>query len=156
MAGFKMGTLDHMHLLVPDRFAAARWYHDQLGFEIIDQYRVWAEVPAGPLHISADGGQSALALFERGKHPDFRVEKWVAFRVTAEQFVAFADGLAQSDIRDAKGNQLTRASVVDHDLCFAYYFQDPWGNPFELDCYEYEAVKRDLLDRHGIAPIRFF
>jgi catechol-2,3-dioxygenase len=156
MNGFKMGTLDHMHLLVPDRYEAARWYKDNLGFEIIEQYKVWADIPGGPLHISADGGRSALALFERGQHPDFRVETWVAFRVGAKEFIAFASGLESSNIRDASGNSLRPGSVVDHDLCYAFYFQDPYGNKFELDCYDYDEVRHDLVQKMGITPVRFW
>jgi hypothetical protein len=35
--------------------------------------------------------------------------------------------------------------VVDHDLCYDQYFQDPYGNGLELDCYEYAKVKKDLI-----------
>ena len=156
MNGFSMGTLDHMHLMVPDRYEAARWFQKNLGFEIVEKYRAWAEVAGGPLHISADGGRSALALFERGQHPEFKVETAVAFRVGAEEFVTFGNELASIELRDAGGKPLEPASVVDHDLCYAYYFQDPYGNSFELDCYEYERVKRDLIEKKGITPVRFW
>ena len=60
------------------------------------------------------------------------------------------------DIRDEKGKPLGRGSVVDHDLCFAYYFHDPYGNGLELDCYDYEQVKRELIQKHDITPVRFW
>ncbi len=151
-----MGTLDHMHLLVPDRQEAARWYQENLGFEIVGEYAAWAELEGGPLHISADGGKSAIALFERGQHPDFKVETWVAFRVSADPFVTFADELASKSIQDGDGKPLERESVVDHDLCYAYYFRDPYGNRFELDCYDYDRVNRDLIQKYAITPIRFW
>lgn len=156
MNGFKMGTLDHMHLVVSDRYEAARWFQQHLGFEIVAEYEVWAKVTGGPLHISADGGRSGLALFERGPHHDFRVETSVAFRVDAQQFVVFAEGLEASTIRDLDGRALRTASVVDHDLCYTFYLQDPYGNQFELDCYDHETVKRDLVEKRGIVPIRFW
>jgi hypothetical protein len=156
MRGFKMGTLDHMHLLVPDRYQAARWYQENLGFEIMKQYEAWAEVDGGPLHISADGGRSALALFERGQHPEFKVETWVAFRVDASQFVTFANGLLSTNISGTNGEPLKRESVVDHDLCYAYYFQDLYANRFELDCYDYDDVKRELIQKHALTPVRFW
>jgi catechol 2,3-dioxygenase-like lactoylglutathione lyase family enzyme len=156
MSDFKMGTLDHMHLLVPDRYEAAFWYQQNLGFEIVKQYEVWAQVEGGPLHISADGGRSGLALFERGQHPEFRVETSVAFRVRAGEFVAFADNLSSANLRGMNGQPLKRESVVDHDLCYAYYFQDPYGNRFELDCYDYDEVRRDLVEQHSIIPVRFW
>jgi catechol-2,3-dioxygenase len=156
MSGFRMGTLDHMHLLVPDRYEAARWYQKNLGFETTKKYEVWAEVEGGPLHISADGGRSALALFERGQHPDFKMETWVAFRVEASQFLTFANGLTSTSIRGANGERLKSESVVDHDLCYAYYFQDPYGNKLELDCYDYDHVRRELIQKHAITPVRFW
>ena len=30
---FRMGRLDHVHIRVPDRAEAARWYSEHLGFE---------------------------------------------------------------------------------------------------------------------------
>ena len=154
MSRFAMGTLDHMHLMVPDRYEAARWYQEHLGFEIVKQYEVWAEGEGGPLHISADGEGSALALFERGQHPEFKVETWVAFRVEAKAFVTFADGLGSMALRGMDGAPLRREGVVDHDLCYAFYFQDPYGNRLELDCYDHARVKRDLIEAHGITPVR--
>ena len=62
---FAMGTLDHVHVMVPDRAAAARWYSERLGFEPVEKYELWTnEIDGVPLPISADGGQSMLALFE--------------------------------------------------------------------------------------------
>ena len=153
MTDFRMGSLDHLHLLVPDRYEAARWYKENLGFEIVERYKLWADV-GGPLHISADGGRSGLALFERGPHTHIKAECSVAFRVGADEFIAFAEGLQSSSIRDASGEPLKAESVVDFDLCYAFYFQDPYGNEFELDCYEYGEVRRDLIERLGITPVR--
>ena len=59
MSAFKMGSLDHIHLMVPDRYEAARWYAENLGFEIVEAYEEWAQVEGGPLHVSADGGRSS-------------------------------------------------------------------------------------------------
>jgi catechol 2,3-dioxygenase-like lactoylglutathione lyase family enzyme len=145
-----------MHLLVPDRYEAADWFRANLGFEIVDETRVWANIEGGPLTISADGGQSGLALFERGAHPEFKVETAVAFRVDPEQFIAFADGLKSSEIRDVAGDPLKIESVVDHDLCYAFYFLDPYGNQFELDCYEHGRVRRDLIEKQDITPVRYW
>jgi catechol 2,3-dioxygenase-like lactoylglutathione lyase family enzyme len=144
-----------MHLMVPNRYEAARWYRENLGFEIVEKYELWAKWPGGPLHISADGGKSGLALFEPGEHPPFRVETSVAFRVAAEAFIEFARGLGAAKIREEDGQALTPASVVDHDLCYAYYFRDPYGNRFELDCYEYDEVRKGLIEPDGITPVRF-
>ena len=53
MTHFKMGTLDHIHLMVPDRYEAARGYAENLGFEIVAEYEEWARVDGGPLQVSA-------------------------------------------------------------------------------------------------------
>ena len=50
---FRMGALDHVHVFVPDREAAAEWYVSVLGFEVV--HPEWAEDPGGPLTVSADG-----------------------------------------------------------------------------------------------------
>ena len=157
MGRFKMGSLDHVHIVVPDRAQAARWYQDKLGFEVVADYEQWARVEGGPLHLSADGGRSAIALFQLGHgHTATTLEKGVAFRVDAEHFVAFARGLGSNEVRDMKGEALDKGAVIDFDLCYAYDFQDPWGNRFELNCYDIEAVKRELIDPDGITAIRYW
>ncbi len=157
MSQFKMGSLDHVHLVVPDRAQAARWYQDQLGFEVVAEYELWTRVEGGPLHLSADGGRSGIALFQLGHgHTQTTLEKGAAFRVDAEHFIAFARSLGSTEVRDMSGQALDRGAVIDFDLCYAYDFQDPWGNRFELNCYEIEAVKRELIDRDGITPVRYW
>ena len=157
MTRFKMGTLDHIHLMVPDRYEAARWYAENLGFEIVAEYEEWARVDGGPLHVSADGGGSGLALFEiQEGTPTFKIEIGAAFAVDAPTFVAFSEGLTERELSDGRGGQITSASVVDHDLCYAFYFEDPYGNAFELDCYDHAAVKTGLVEKHGITPARFW
>ena len=151
-----MGSLDHMHLVVPDLYEAAAWFEAKLGFEVVDAYRQWAEVEGGPLHISADGGRSGLALFEaQGRHESAPIPIGIAFQVDAENFLDFANDLEKREIHDAKGEPLRAASVVDHDLCYAFYFQDPWGNAFELDCYDHARIQRDLVEAQGIEAVRF-
>jgi catechol 2,3-dioxygenase-like lactoylglutathione lyase family enzyme len=152
-----MGSLDHVHLVVPNRAEAARWFQDQLGFEVVTKYEQWARIEGGPLHLSADGGRSGIALFELGLgHPATTLELGAAFQVDAERFVAFARGLETAALRDVGGQPLEMSAVVDFDLCYAYNFLDPWGNRFELNCYEIEAVKRQLIEPEGITPIRYW
>ncbi len=43
-----MGRLDHVHIRVPDRTAAARWYLEHLGFEPVDTFLSFARsLPCG-------------------------------------------------------------------------------------------------------------
>jgi catechol 2,3-dioxygenase-like lactoylglutathione lyase family enzyme len=151
--GFRLGRLDHVHLRVPDREAAAAWYSDNLGFEAVEEYRFWAVgIDGGPLQMSADGGATSLALFQAGDGQPI-VAQHVAFSVDAPSFVAFARSLP-GDICDADGSPLTPDAVVDFDLCWAFDFVDPWGHQFELNCYDHEAVRITLIEADGIVPAR--
>ncbi len=38
----------------------------------------------------------------------------------------------------------------------ARWYADPWGNRFELNCYEYDRIKRDLIDSHRVKPERYW
>ena len=157
MAKFRMGSLNHIHIVVPDPAAAARWYEEQLGFEPVAEYALWAKVEGGPLHMSADDGRSGIALFgPGGGHERTTLEKGAAFNVDAKQFLEFARRLDEGSLQDQSGGVLKKDAIVDFDLCYAYNFQDPWGNRFELNCFDTKAVKRELIDREGITPVRYW
>lgn len=54
-----MGRLDHVHIRVPDRAEAARWYAEHLGFEPVAAYDFWATgFEGGPLQISISFARS--------------------------------------------------------------------------------------------------
>lgn len=154
---FKMGRLDHVHIRVPDRTLAAQWYADNLGFEAVDKYAFWAtEVDGGPLQISADGGRTMLALFEASPdHPMIPQTMGIAFSVDAETFVNFARSLPNG-INGPGGQPLRLNDIVDFDLCWAYNFTDPWGNHFELNCYDYERIEESLIKEEDINPVRYW
>jgi len=143
---FRMGRLDHVHIRVPDRAEAARWYHEHLGFESVAPFDFWATgFDGGPLQISADGGQTMLALFEATEgHPMVPQQTGVAFTVDAESFMRFARSLP-CGIDNPRGDPLVVADLVDYDLCWAFDFADPWGNLYELNCYDHERVKSELV-----------
>lgn len=94
-SGFRMGRLDHVHIRVPDRAEAARWYAEHLGFEPVEAFDFWASgIEGGPLQISADGGETMLALFEATEgHPMVPQQTGVAFSVDADSFMSFARAL---------------------------------------------------------------
>lgn len=154
---FRMGRLDHVHVRVPDRAAAARWYAEHLGFEPVEEYRFWAEgFDGGPLQISADGGRTTLALFEVSDgHPMVRQETGVAFSVDADTFIGFARSLPNG-IPTVGGAPLQVDDLVDFDLCWAYELADPWGNRYELNTYEYDRIRTELIEADGITPQRFW
>ncbi|MEM1230556.1 MAG: VOC family protein [Pseudomonadota bacterium] len=154
----KLGRLDHMHLVVPDRDRAAQWYAETLGFERVEAYRHWWDLPGCPVHISADGGHTSLALFQEGEgHTATNgIGMGVAFVLPAEEFIAFSRALGDSIRVDGKdGKPLTAGAIVDLDLCYSYGFLDPWGHELELSTYDHEQVTQHLAAA-GIKPVRYW
>ena len=80
-----MGSLDHVHIRVPNRDEAAEWYRTHLGFEPVERFEFWATgFDGGPLQISADGGRTTLAVFEASsEHPMIAQRTGIAFTVDA-------------------------------------------------------------------------
>jgi catechol 2,3-dioxygenase-like lactoylglutathione lyase family enzyme len=156
-ARFRMGRLDHVHIRVPDRAEAAAWYSDHLGFEPVERFDFWASgFEGGPLQISADGGRTTLALFEVSEgHPMIPQRTGVAFSVDAGVFAEFARSLPNG-IDGPAGRPLLPADVIDFDMCWAYDLVDPWGNQYELNCYEYDQVRVELIDADAIPATRYW
>lgn len=156
-AKFRVGRLDHVHIRVPDRETAARWYAEHLGFEPVERFEFWAKgFDGGPLQISADGGRTMLALFETNEgHPMIPQKTGVAFSLDAEDFMAFARSLP-GGIDSPSGRSLQIGDIVDFDMCWAYSLADPWGNEYELNCYDYERVKAELIEAERVEPVRYW
>ena len=152
-----MGRLDHVHIRVPDRDEAARWYSQHLGFEPVERFDFWANgFDGGPLQISADGGRTTLALFEASEgHPMLPQRTGVAFSVDATSFIDFARSLP-CGIDGPTGRPLVVTDLVDFDLCWAFDLVDPWGNLYELNCYDYDEVRDRLVDAEGIDVERYW
>jgi catechol 2,3-dioxygenase-like lactoylglutathione lyase family enzyme len=156
-AKFRMGRLDHVHIRVPDRALAAQWYADHLGFEPVKKFEFWAKgFEGGPVQISADGGKTMLALFEASDgHPMIPQITGVAFSLDVENFISFARSLPNG-IDSPSGQPLHINDVVDLDMCWAYNIVDPWGNHFELNCYDYERIKVELIEANGVEAVRYW
>lgn len=154
---FRMGRLDHVHIRVPDRAEAARWYSEHLGFEPVEAFDFWAKgFEGGPLQISADGGATTLVLFEVSEgHPMVAQQTGVAFSVDAEAFMAFARSLP-CGIDNPQGEPLTITDLVDFDLCWAFDLVDPWGNKYELNCYEYDRIRSELVEEDDVEVVRYW
>ncbi len=135
-----MYSIDHMEVYVPDRYAAAAWYGEVLGLEIVREYEAWAEDPGGPLMISGDGGRTKLALFtgepesgaERGYHQ-------LAFRAGGTAFTVFVERAEGLGLRDRRGHPVTHRDVKDHGKAKSFYFADPWGNRLEVTTYDVDG-----------------
>lgn len=155
---FKMGSLDHVHIRVPDRDEAARWYAEHLGFEPVQEYDFWATgIDFGPLQMSADGGRTMIALFEASEgHPLAPMKTGVAFTVDVPTFIDFSRSIDDGALMTEHGRPLQRDDLVDLDLCWAYGFADPWGNVYELNCYDYDAIQSDLVEADGLQPTRYW
>ncbi len=41
-------------------------------------------------------------------------------------------------------------------MCWAYDLADPWGNVYELNCYDYAKIKTDLVDADRLEPVRYW
>ncbi len=139
MDGFRVETIDHVELFVPDRREAAAWYRRVLGLEIIPEHEDWAEHPEGPLMISSDGGRTMLALFTgepQGSQTTAGFHR-VAFRVGGAAFLAFRDRLKDLE-----------AVLRDHDKAWSLYFSDPWGHRLEVTTYDHAYVA-ERVPREG-------
>lgn len=143
---FSVDQIDHVELVVPDRYEAAAWYRKTFGLRIISEFEFWAEDLQGPLMIATPSGGTKLALFTgnpvgscegRGFH-------LVAFRVGVDQFLNFINKLSDLRLRDQHGQAVSGDSVKDHQLAFSIYFCDPYGNQFELTTYDYHETKTAL------------
>lgn len=154
---FHLGRLDHVHIRVPDQAEAVAWYAENLGFEPIERFDFWASsVEDGPIQITADGGVTSLALFKASDaHPMIPQQTGVAFSVDAAAFAQFVRSLPNG-IDSPAGRPLVPADVVDFDLCWAYDFVDPWENRYELNCYDYDRVKAEVIEADAITATRYW
>ena len=84
-----------------------------------------------------------------------RQETGVAFSVDADTFMAFARSLP-SGIDGRDGRPLVATDLVDFDLCWAFELVDPWGNRYELNCYEYDRIRAELVEADGIEVERLW
>jgi catechol 2,3-dioxygenase-like lactoylglutathione lyase family enzyme len=152
-----MGQLDHVHIRVPDRAEAARWYAEHLGFEPVAASDFWATgFEGGPLHISSDGGKTGLALFATSAdHPMIPQQTGVAFSVDADTFMSFARSLPNG-IDNPRGERLKTTDLVDFDMCWAFDLVDPWGNQYELNCYDYDRIRAELVEADAVETVRYW
>ncbi|MCB1022820.1 MAG: VOC family protein [Acidobacteria bacterium] len=139
---FKVDQVDHIHVFVSDQYKAAEWYAKILGLEILEEHEDWA-FDGGPLTISSDGGNTSLALFQKGNSGETN-RSTVAFRVTAENFLRFLTLLDENEVFGLNGHRVSRKDVSDHEKAYSIYLCDEDKNPIEITTYEYELVKGRL------------
>jgi len=143
---FQVDQIDHVELFVPDRYQAAQWYQQTLGFQIVKAYEFWADDVNGPLMISTVSGGTKLALFTGKPQGQQTTAGYhlVAFRVTGKKFLEFVALLADLNLHNARREQITKEHVRDHDKSFSIYFCDPYGHRLEITSYDYEIIEAEL------------
>ena len=132
----RLQGIDHIHVHVPDRPQAEKWYREVLGFERVAALENWA-ADGGPLTIQDANGSTHLAMFEREVPHNHAT---IAFKVDGKGLLSWQQHL--SDALNMKIN------LVDHDSSWSIYFSDPYGNPFEITSYEYEWISK----QRGVQP----
>lgn len=120
--------IDHIHVPVPDKKAAADWYRDFMGLNIVESLRAWDD-DRGPLTLEDASGTVHLALFRRENYTPLTA---VAFRVDGDSFFEWK--------RHLEEHQLLRR-CVDHQLAWSLYFDDPFGHSHEITCYDHEYIR---------------
>lgn len=104
-SGFRVDQIDHVEVFVPDHSAAAHWYEQTLGLQVLRQHQDWA----GPgLMVSSDGGSTMLALFEgepRGTRPTAGHHR-VAFRVRGDGFLLFLEHIRDFPVFSEAGDEV--------------------------------------------------
>lgn len=127
----ELNGVDHIHVSVRDRAAAARWYRDVLGFETVEALLPWAG-KTGPLTIENREGSVHLALFERAEPT---LTSALAMRTSGSGFLAW-----KAQLED-RGLELR---ITDHDLAWSLYFSDPDGNAHEITTYDHAWVRERI------------
>lgn len=134
---FRVQQIDHVELFVPDREKAARWLERVLGLQADPACLRWAEHPLGPLMVSTPDAGTKIALFQgepQGQTAPVGIKR-IAFRVDADGFAEMLARLEQCELTH-RGQPLTNGEYTDHDGAWSIYFEDPWGNPYEITTYE--------------------
>jgi len=140
---FRVLQIDHVELTVPDQYEAAEWYRQVFGLEIIPEFEFWAK--AGPLMLTTPEAGTKLALFKGPPPQTVTGFETLAFRVDADGFMQFVGRIDDLNLSNHRGVALTSDNaVIDHTLSWSIYFRDPWGYPYEITTYEYDAVKQQL------------
>ncbi len=122
--------VDHFHLHVRDRAAAETWYAQVLGLHRVEALAHWAQ-DGGPLTLADAGGTVHLALFERSLAS--ALHSTLALRADAPAFKAWRSHLAALLPEPP--------AFEDHGQSVSIYFRDPDGNPFEITCWDVEALR---------------
>ena len=140
MTDFSIQDVDHIEMFVSDREKAAKWYEETFGLKPIKELDVWSKI--GPLFIGTENREVTLALMNGKKDIDGSINR-MAFRTTGWQFLDFLNRIDEMGLFFLK-EKVTKEQVVDHDLSYSIYSDDPDGNKLELTCYDHEYLKSKI------------
>ena len=124
----KLKNIDHIHIFVSDMQEALKWYRTVLGLKPVENLLFWAKT--GPLTIGNEEESVHIALFKGESNENRSV---VAFNTSGKEFINWYKKI--NDLID--GN----IEIENHIVSFSIYFQDPYGNPYEITSYDYEFLK---------------
>lgn len=124
----ELDRIDHIHVFVADRPAAEQWYDRVMGLKRLASLELWA-ADGGPLTLANASGTIHLALFER---PSAKCRSTIALGTSAEGLLAWRRHLASELGKPVE--------LIDHQVSWSLYFEDPDGNPFEVTSYDYDAL----------------
>ena len=137
LTNFSVEDIDHIEMFVSDREKAAKWYEEIFGLKPIKELEMWSKI--GPLFIGNKDRSVTLAIMNGKKDFDGSINR-MAFRTTGEKFIDFLNRVDEMGLFFLK-EKVTKEQVVDHDLSYSIYFDDPDGNKLELTCYDHEYLK---------------
>ena len=127
-------------MFVSDRDKAANWYEKIFGLKPIKELDMWTKI--GPLFIGTEDRSVTLALMNGKKDIDGSINR-MAFRTSGEKFIDFLNHVEELKLFFLK-EKVTKEQVVDHDLSYSIYFDDPDGNKLELTCYDHDFLKSKI------------
>ena len=140
LADFSIEDIDHIEMFVTDRLEAAKWYEEIFGLKPIKELDMWSKI--GPLFVGNKDRSVTLAIMNGKKENDGSINR-MAFRTSGKKFVDFLNRLDSMKLFFLK-DRVTKDKVVDHDISYSIYFDDPDGNKLELTCYDHDFVKSNL------------
>ena len=140
LTDFTIDDIDHIEMFVTDRIKAAQWYDDIFGLKPIQDLDMWSKI--GPLFIGNEDRTVTLALMNGTRENDGSINR-MAFRTSGKNFVEFISHVGDLNLFFLK-EMVTRDKVVDHDISFSIYFDDPDGNKLELTSYDHDFVKSKI------------
>ena len=142
MSNFSIEAIDHIEIYVEDKEKTVKWYDEIFGFKVISELEFWSQNDGGPLFIGNLDNNIKVALFKGNKDNDGSISR-IAFRVSGKDFISFLDRLSTIPVFSL-GKKIEKHNVIDHEISYSIYFNDPDGNKLELTSYDYEFLHSQL------------